>query len=71
MQLFNFVVFPVIIAPHNVLTPHISKTDLPIVSLNVRELELMLKGAVKEKGESPCMDGGRGRNPNLPPPVKP
>ena len=40
MQIFNFVVLSVIIVPHNVLTPHISKIHLPIVSLNVRELEL-------------------------------
>ena len=40
MQTFSFVVSSVIIAPQNVLTPHISKTHLPIVSLIVRELEL-------------------------------
>ena len=41
MQIFNFVVLSVIIASHNVLTRHISKTHLPnIVSLHVRELEL-------------------------------
>ena len=40
MQIFRFVILSVIIALHNVLTPHISKTHLPIVSLNVRELEL-------------------------------
>ena len=40
MQLFNFVVLSVITAPHNVPTPHISKTHLPNVSLNVREHEL-------------------------------
>ena len=40
MRIFNFVILSVITAPHNVLTPHISKTHLPIVSLNVRELEL-------------------------------
>ena len=39
MQILNFVVLSVIITSHNVLTPHISKTHLPIVSLNVRELE--------------------------------
>ena len=38
MQTFNFVVLSVIIAHHSVLTPH-SKTHLPIVSLNVRELQ--------------------------------
>ena len=39
IQIFNFVL-SVIIAHHNVLTPHISKTHLPIISFNVRELEL-------------------------------
>ena len=37
MNIFNFVVLSVIIAPYNI---QISKTQLPIVSLNVRELEL-------------------------------
>ena len=40
VQIFHSVVLYVIIAPHNVHNPHISKTHLPIVSLNVRELEL-------------------------------
>ena len=40
MRIFNFVVSSVITAPYNVPTPHISKTHLRIVSLNVRELEL-------------------------------
>ena len=41
MQIFNFVVLSVIIAPRNILTFHSSKTYLPTaVSLNVRELEL-------------------------------
>ena len=40
MQIFNFIVLSVIIAAHHsLLTPHISKTHLPISSLNVRELE--------------------------------
>ena len=38
MQIFNFVVLYVIIAAHNVHIPHIIKTHLPIVSLNVHEL---------------------------------
>ena len=38
MRIFNFVVLSVITARHNVPTPHISKTHLPIVSLNVCEL---------------------------------
>ena len=40
MQMFNSIVLLVIIAYHSLLTPHISKTHLPISSLNVRELEL-------------------------------
>ena len=40
MQIFIFVVLPVIYALHNVLIPHISKTHLPIISLNVSDLEL-------------------------------
>ena len=40
MQIFNFVVLSVNITPHNVLTPHIGKTQLPVVSLNIRELKL-------------------------------
>ena len=40
MQVFDFVVLSVIIALHNVLATHISKTHLPVVSLNVCELEL-------------------------------
>ena len=40
MQIFNSEVLSVIIARHSVHTPHISKTPMPIVSLNARELEL-------------------------------
>ena len=40
MRIFNFVVLSVITAPRNVLTPRISKTHLPIVSLNVRDVKL-------------------------------
>ena len=52
MQIFNFVVLSVIITPQNVLTPHISKTHLPIVSINVRELKLnwCSKNQSKKKG---------------------
>ena len=53
MFMFNFVVLSVTIDLHNVLTAHISETHLPIVSLNIRELELILKRAVKEKRISP------------------
>ena len=53
MRIFNFAVLSVITAPHNVLTPHISKTNLPIVLLNVPEVELILKRPVKEKGSPP------------------
>ena len=40
VRIFNFVVLFVITALHNVSRPHISKTHLPIVSPNVRKLEL-------------------------------
>ena len=40
MQIINFVVLSVITALDNVPTPHIRKIHLPIVSLNVRELDL-------------------------------
>ena len=40
MRIFNLAVLSVITAPHNVPTPYISKTHLPIVSLNVCEVEL-------------------------------
>ena len=46
MQIFNFIVLFVIKAHHSFLSPHISKTHLPISSLNVRELEL---NAVRSK----------------------
>ena len=49
MQIFIFVVLSVIIPPHNVLTAHISKAHLPIVSLNVHELELMPKRKKERK----------------------
>ena len=39
MQIFNFIVLSVIVSPHNVLTPYISKMQLPIASPNVRGLE--------------------------------
>ena len=47
MHVLNFVVFSLITAPQNVLTPHIS------ITLNVRELELMLKRPVKKKEALP------------------
>ena len=40
MQIFNFIVLSVINAHHSIFIPHISKTHLPISSLNVRELAL-------------------------------
>ena len=40
MQIFNFIVLFVITAHHIFLAPRISKTHLPIYSLNVRELKL-------------------------------
>ena len=59
MQIFNSVVSSVIIPSPNVLTPHISKSHLPIVSLNVRELKLMLKRVIKKNiAPSPCVGDG-------------
>ena len=40
MQILNFILLSVIIAHYSVLTPHISKTHLSILSLNVRKLKL-------------------------------
>ena len=40
MRILNFVVLSVITTPHNVPTPHINKTHLSIVSLNIREVKL-------------------------------
>ena len=40
MRIFNFVALSVTTAPYNVPTLHISKIHLPIVSLNVPEIEL-------------------------------
>ena len=57
MQIFIFVVLSVITAPGNVSTTHISKIHLPIVSLNVHELELSWcsKAQLREKGGLPCV----------------
>ena len=64
MRIFDFVVLSLITAPHNVLTPHFSKTHLPIVSLNVREVELnwCSKDQPKKKGGPPAW----GWKPNSP-----
>ena len=40
MQISNLVVLSVIVAPPKVLTTHISKTRLPIVSRDVSKLQL-------------------------------
>ena len=61
MQIFNFLVLSVIISPHNVLTPHISKTQLRIVSLDIRKLKL--NDALKERGRPACVEDG---SPTLP-----
>ena len=57
MWIFIFLALSVITAPHNVPTPDISKIHLPIVSLNVRELELnwCSKDQSRKKGGLPCM----------------
>ena len=54
MQIFNSVVLSGIAAPRNVLTSHISKTHLSVVSPHLRELELTLKRPTKKKGRLPC-----------------
>ena len=40
MQIFNVLFLSVIITPQNVPIPRISKTHLPIVLVNVRDIEL-------------------------------
>ena len=65
MKIFNFVVLSVIIAPYNV---QISKTQLPIVSLNVRELELnqCSKEQSRKKGTpayTPLREGSKSPSP--------
>ena len=57
MRIFNFVALSVTTAPYNVPTPHISKIHLPIVSLNVREIELnwCSKDQSRKKGGLPCL----------------
>ena len=55
MRILDFVVLFVITGPDNVPTPYISKIHLPIVSLNVRELELSWcsKDQSRKKGGLP------------------
>ena len=55
MKIFNFIISCVVIAHHSVHTPHISKTNLPIPSLNVHE--------------SPLHGGWKAKTP--PPPAHP
>ena len=59
MHVFNFVVFSLITAPQNVLTPHIS------ITLNVRELELMLKRPAKKKKGAPLLEDLVNRAPSF------
>ena len=62
MQIFSFPVLFVIIASHNVFTPHISKTHLFIDSFKILELKLnwCSKDQPKKK-ETPLRGGGWGR----------
>ena len=64
MRVFNFVILSVITTLYNVPTFHISKTHLPIVSLNIREVELnwCSKDQLRKKG-GPLRGGG---NPTPP-----
>ena len=70
MQIFSFVVLSTIIALHNFVTPHISKTHLAIVSLNVREIKLNSCSKEQSRKNVPthCVgrDGGT-LSPPLPP----
>ena len=54
------------IAPHNVNTPHISKTHLLIVSLNLRQIELnwFLKKQSTKKGRPPYVGVEAQLSPN-------
>ena len=64
MQIFNFIVLSVITAPHSVSTPHISKTHLPIVTFNVRELGLKrCSKNQSRKKEPPLLHGGGSPTP--------
>ena len=63
MRFFNFVVLAVITAPHNVPTSHISKTNLPIVSINVRKLELNWYSKDQSRKKGGCLLGGGRSNP--------
>ena len=64
MQIFNFVVLYVIIS-HNVPTPHISETHLPIVSLNVSDFESWID-AQKSEISLYVKDGSLPRHPHHP-----
>ena len=67
MRFFNFVVLSVIIAPHNVPTSHISKTNLPTVSINVSKLELNWYTKDQSRKKGGCLlEGGRS-NPHAKP----
>ena len=67
MQIFNFIVLSVIIAPHDVLTSLISKTHLPIVSFNVRKLEWNdAQNSNQEKRKAPPNMRGDGVETQLP-----
>ena len=67
MQIFNFVVLSMTITSHNVLTLHIRKTHLPIVSLTVRELESSID-AEKSEVLLYVRDGSLPRHPHPPTP---
>ena len=68
MQNFNFTVSSVIIAPQNFLTPHIRKTQLPIVSFIVHELKLnwSSKEQSRKKWGTPNEGGGNPSSPTKP-----
>ena len=57
MQIFNFLVLPVIIAFHSVLIPHISKTHLHIHLMYVNSNLIDAQKASQGKWEPPLRGG--------------
>ena len=63
MQIFNFLVLSVIITYHSVLTPHISKTHLPIHLMYVKSNLIDAQKTSQGKWEPPLRGGWK---PNCP-----
>ena len=69
MRIFSLVVLSVITAPNNIPTPHISKTHLSIVSLNVREDELSSCSKDQSRKKGDPLSGGGSPTPSAKPKV--